>query len=122
MKSPRGYVYEKVVGCVVFKYKYSLKEKAFEHFLDSLIVWWKQSNPNKPFEENDLGKLKIMMLLFFTVANSCNPNEDGLLKVFNNFIAIPYGHIEKDIFDLIGYKKGRIGKYLITQRKIQIVL
>lgn len=121
MQSPKGYVYEKVVGSVVFKYKYSLKERSFEHFLDSLIDWWKQSHPNKPFEENNLGKLKIMMLLFFTVAKSCNRNEDGLLKVFNNFYAMPYGHIEKDIFDLIKYKKGRIGKYLITQSKIEIV-
>ena len=63
------------------------------------------SNTDKDFKENDLSVLKIMMLLFFTVAASVKQDDEGLLKVFNNFVAMPIGHIESDVWDIIKCQK-----------------
>ena len=64
-----------------------------------------------------------MMLLFFTSACTATDKkgEDGLLNIFNKFCAMPIGHVEVEIFDLIGYKQGRIGRFMIHQNKLEII-
>lgn len=79
------------------------------------------SNTDKDFKENDLSVLKIMMLLFFTVAASVKQDDEGLLKVFNNFVAMPIGHIESDVWDIIKYKKGIIGQFRISNKGLEVV-
>jgi uncharacterized phage-associated protein len=70
----------------------SPKLLAFEYFVSTLHKWYGDKR------ENDMSKLKLMKLLFFTVAISANRNEEGLLSTFNNFMALPYGHVESDVY------------------------
>lgn len=100
----------------VFRYKTSEKEIIFTHLLSSIVVWWRQENPETDFNNNDLGSIKIHKLLFFIVAASCNDKNEGLLKHFS-FSAGPYGHIDYGIHQLIEYRKGVFGKYRITKQK-----
>ena len=42
----------------------------------------------------------LMKLLFFTSAVGSNRNNNkGLLDIFDNFYALPYGAIENDVYD-----------------------
>ena len=78
----------------------SAKVKAFEYLLVKLVGWHQQETQS---ENNDISVLKGMKLLFFVSAvNSPITTEDTLLdKVFNNFVAMPYGHVESDIYSAI---------------------
>lgn len=114
-------ILEKKVNCVVFRYKTSKKEKCFHYFIEAIATEWIMANTDKDFKENDLGLLKIMMLLFFTVAASTKNNNDGLLKIFNNFVANPMGHIEADVWDIVKYKKGIIGQFKINSKNLEVI-
>jgi uncharacterized phage-associated protein len=70
---------------------------AFDYFVYKLQQWFYRRNSLGT--ENDLSKLKVIKLLFFTVAISANRDEDGLLTTFDNFVALPYGHVESDIYE-----------------------
>ena len=107
-------------GKFIFKYKSSKKEEAFKYIVYQIINWWIKENKNVDFAENNLGKLKVMKLLFFTVSSSSNRNDSGLLKIFNNWHALPYGHVEKDIMNLFEYRKGDFGWFIIDQEKITL--
>ena len=113
-------ILKKKVNCCLFRYKTSKKEAAFHYFLEAIATQWIMNNTDKDFKENDLSLLKIMLLLFFTVATSANDDE-GLLKVFNNFVAMPMGHIESDIWDIVKYKKGVIGKFRISNKSLEVI-
>lgn len=102
-----------------WKYKTSPKEKAFECFVLGIIKWWSEKNPKKEWEQNDLSTLKILKLLFFASAVGSNSKGgDGLLKIFDNWVAMPYGHIEKDIYDLIRHKKGEFSFFIISDKRM----
>lgn len=107
-----------------FRYKTSKKEKMFEYIVLELLKWWKEANPNKEIYDNDLGTLKVMKLLFFTVASSTNSyyhnskKEVGLLEIFDKWYARPYGHIEGDIDELIRFRKGKFKSFEITPKQI----
>lgn len=51
---------------------------------------------------NDLSKIKVLKLLFFVSAVDADSNNDGLLDIFNNYCALPYGPVESDIYDTLG--------------------
>lgn len=108
---------DKITSNGVFRYKTSEKEQAFQYIVLHLLNWWKEANPDKDINDNDLGRLKISKLLFFVVAISSDRDNDGLLKVFNNWIARPYGHFEGDIDELIKHKNGEFELFTITQMK-----
>lgn len=99
------------------RYKTSVKEQAFERIVLGLIDWWIEANPDKPFEQNDLGELKIMKLLFFVVAGSAIQHNEGLLNIFT-FHAQPYGHVELDIQELIRYRQGKFKLFTITTKQL----
>lgn len=99
----------------VFRYKTSKKEKVFKGIVMYLVKWWIEANPGKDFNDcNDLGILKVSKLLFFV----CASNTD-LLKVFS-FWANPLGHEEKDVSELIRFRKGNFGMFTISTKKITI--
>jgi len=81
------------------------KKIAFEYFVYQLHNWYKEAYGNINF--NDLSTLKVLKLLFFTVAAGTNRNSvDTLLdNTFNNFCAMPYGHVESDVYTYIKYKQ-----------------
>ena len=71
---------------------------AFEYFVYQLNNWYKEVYGN--VEENDLSTLKVLKLLFFTTAVGTNKDSENTLLdcVFYNFYAMPYGHVESDIY------------------------
>lgn len=75
-----------------------VKIKAFEYFITQLIAWYKEENGQETFKHNDLSRLKVLKLHFFVCASRANEKEDGLLSIFDNFWAMPYGHVESDIY------------------------
>mgnify|MGYP003610257323 CR=1 FL=1 len=98
--------------------KETTKEKAFEQFVLGLIKWWAEVNPEKEWEENDLSILKVLKILFFVSAVGADSKGDGLLNIFDNWVAMPYGHVEKDVFDLIRHKKGEFSFFTLTNTRI----
>lgn len=79
-----------------------LKINAFEYVLYKLDEWYKEKNaPNT--QNNDISILKALKLLFFTSAvDSRKEESDTLLDiVFDKFVAMPYGHVESDVYSNI---------------------
>ena len=76
----------------------SVKIKCFEFLTENLLNWFSsQSNSH-----NDFSKLKLFKLLFFVSAVDASESENGLLEIFDKFHAMPYGHVESDIYDNFG--------------------
>lgn len=78
------------------------KLKAFEYFVFKLTDWYKEAYGSDTIEGNDLSKLKIFKLHFFTTAITTSVSEDGLLGVFNKFYALPFGPVESDVYNDLG--------------------
>lgn len=76
------------------------KKNYFEYFVFELVEAYKkefQLDSNEEFNKrNDFSKLKVLKLLFFASSSS-----SPMLTIFNNFHAMPNGHVESDIYDLI---------------------
>ena len=54
-------------------------------------------------ESNDLSTLKVLKLIFFVTAVDTNSDsQESLLDtVFDKFYAMPYGHVESDVYSII---------------------
>lgn len=76
------------------------KKLAFEYFLYQLQIWYKEANGKEP---NDLSILKVLKLLFFTASVGTSDGiKDYLLdNVFDNFVAMPYGHVESNMYNYL---------------------
>lgn len=74
------------------------KIKAFEYLIQQLIVWFKESKPGVDYS-TDFTKLKLTKLLFFTTAVNTSERNQGLLEVFDNYWALPFGHVESDVYN-----------------------
>lgn len=74
---------------------------AFEYVLFKLTEWFMKENNLSSYTEfdqsNDLNKLKVIKLHFFVSA--VNSNKNHLLGTFDKFYAMPYGHVESDIYN-----------------------
>jgi uncharacterized phage-associated protein len=96
----------------------NLKLTAFEYVLFKLIQLYKSKmnfdNDNEFNKNNDFSKLKVIKLHFFVSA--VNSKNNRLLDVFNNFYAMPYGHVESDIYCNISNLK----RYIISKNSIEI--
>jgi len=77
---------------------------AFEYTLSRLHDWYKEAYTES--SKNDISILKSLKLLFFISAVDANINSQNTLldNTFNNFVAMPYGHVESDVYD--GIKQG----------------
>lgn len=77
------------------------KKIAFEYLIFKLIEWFKScqglENDTEFNSHNDFNKLKVIKLHFFVVA--INSNSNNLLELFDQFYAMPYGHVESDIYN-----------------------
>ena len=93
------------------------KTIAFDYFVYQLLNWYKEAY-GEGVNDNDLSTLKVLKLLFFTTAiGTSKQNNDSLLdKTFDKFFAMPYGHVEGDIYDDIKKKKTcyNINNYITT--------
>lgn len=98
------------------------KISMFEYFVLRLVQRYSGSS----MDNNDLSILKLMKLLFFVTSysvevaetskniNQDNKNED-LLNLFNNFVAMPYGHVEIDVYNYLRNNFYRIGQIEINR-------
>lgn len=86
------------------------KITAFEYFQYKLVKWFCEANElvfdkafaSKISEVNDLSLIKTFKLHFLISAVQADTNNDGgLLNVFNNFKALPYGPVETDIYNAV---------------------
>ncbi|WP_439695376.1 type II toxin-antitoxin system antitoxin SocA domain-containing protein [Mucilaginibacter sp. AW1-7] len=73
------------------------KLAAFDYVVFRLSEWYTEKNGQ--WQNNDLSRLKVTKLLFFVTAVSSTSDNPGLLNVFDNFAAMPYGHVESEIQD-----------------------
>lgn len=79
------------------------KEEAFEYLVYKLVEWFEQSTGK--VDRNDLSTLKVLKLTFFVsaVGTTKKSKETLLDDVFDKFVAMPYGHVESDVYS--GIKK-----------------
>lgn len=73
----------------------------FEYFLKKLVGWFCDYhgigiNDFNNHPHNDLSKLKVIKLHFFACSTS-----PQALEVFNDFRAMPYGHVESDVYSAL---------------------
>ena len=89
------------------------KRPYFEYLVKLLIKWHREKTG---LEQNDLSTLKVLKLLFFVSAIDSSPDSNNTLvdDPFNNFYAMPYGHVESDIYDLI--KKKALVEVSVTNK------
>lgn len=95
----------------------------FEYILKCLLDWNREARiiqgpPISP-EDNDLSILKSLKLLFFVSAARTTSQEHSTLleDVFDKFYAMPYGHVESDIYDHIRSTKGKLNYFNIDSKK-----
>ena len=91
------------------------KLKYFEYFLSVLL------DISDKKENNDFSILKVQKLLFLTVAIDSGKDKANVLinKIFDNFVAMPYGHVESDIYSAIRHKKFEF--FTITSSKTELI-
>lgn len=91
------------------------KIKAFEYLLLRLIEWFDESVNYQI--ENDISTLKALKLLFFVASVGTVKDSTGTLldTPFDNFVAMPYGHVESEIYSAM--KKGEISNIKIDNSK-----
>lgn len=96
-----------------------MKLNAFEYVVLRLIEWQKEINLN---DKNDISSLKALKMLFFVVAAiSKNGRKNILLKeVFSEFFAMPFGHMEKFIFDTLREKDGNLNYFQMDNKEAQL--
>lgn len=87
------------------------KVEYFEYFVYRLVKDCGLEN----FKSNDFRYLKINSLLFY----SCAVNSD-LLSVFDNWYALPYGHVEKDIYEYYKNNKGKFSWFTIHRGNLEL--
>lgn len=97
------------------------KHQFFEYLLNSLLKWYSEGESEK---DNDLSILKSLKLLFLITAADIEINksdfnnikEDLLIfNTFNNFCALPLGHVESDIYDYIKKTRGSLSSFSINR-------
>ncbi|WP_053003822.1 hypothetical protein [Sphingobacterium sp. Ag1] len=71
-----------------------------------LLEFSKWFSEFKPIESNDLSILKALKLIFFACSITSS-KDNSLLKNGFNFVAMPLGHVETDIYD--AYKGKQFG-------------
>lgn len=91
----------------------SQKKDLFEYFVYLVYQWYCEAK-NLDFHQggiNDLSKLKLIKLHFFACSTS-----DSALGIFNNFHALPYGHVESDVYQIID----QLNNFTITKSSLVI--
>ena len=93
----------------------SEKLDSFEYFVSKLVEWYNDAFGT--IVGNDLSKLKVFKLHFFTTAVSTTTKDEGLLKIFGDFHALPYGPVESDIYSRLN----ELNYFRITNSCVEII-
>lgn len=72
-----------------------------DYIVYKLIEWLEQLGYSKEVALKRIDKLTTMKMIFFIVAASTSPKRNyyGLLNIFDNFVAMPYGPVELDVYE-----------------------
>lgn len=102
----------------------TLKYNLFEYMIDGIISWYKDVDKDVDVY-NELNRLKLIKLNFFISAASTEGKKDGLLAYFDNFSAMPFGHVESGIYDQIKsvipqQRKYTLGKFSIKLEDVSL--
>lgn len=92
----------------------SQKIAVFDYVVHQITVWYSEATNSDWQNNNDLSKLKITKLLFFITAVTASNEDEGLLSIFDNFSALPYGPVESDVYNDIA----KSNVYKITNGKL----
>lgn len=89
----------------------------FEEFLSLIVKWFCESYSIeiKNFNDhprNDLSKLKVIKIHFFAVTTS-----DDAISKFDSFYAMPFGHVESDIYSNLD----SLRYFSVSSSKLQII-
>jgi uncharacterized phage-associated protein len=91
------------------------KISAFQYVLHLLLNWYESETGHE--ESNDLSILKALKLLFFVTAADIIANKEIekslLLTVFDRYHALPLGHVESDVYDVIQASEGALSHFLL---------
>jgi hypothetical protein len=100
--------------------KNSDKVYAFEFLVRELLKWY---NSNSTLGYNDFSTLKILKLLFFVSAANANQNFHSILleDLFNRFHAMPYGHVESDIYDTLKSELGKLNYFEVGPKSTVVI-
>jgi uncharacterized phage-associated protein len=85
----------------------------FELMIDKFHEWYDEF-PNNKLKEANFTILKLIKLNFFVSGISCSPSEKGLLGLFDNYYAMPLGHVESDIYK----QKDKLSNYRFSGHTI----
>ncbi|RZK60216.1 MAG: DUF4065 domain-containing protein [Pedobacter sp.] len=93
----------------------------FEYTIKSLINWYAELGCRE--EENNFSVLKSLKLLFFVSAANSEPSKKSLLleDVFDEFFALPYGHVESSVYKEIKNQNGALNYYHINNSKVSLL-
>lgn len=95
---------------------HQLKADCFEFLMDELVKWVEEKGGNP---KRYLNLLKVIKLNFFVAAASSSETSEGLLTVFDEFYALPYGHVESDVYNIIkNQSNAQLKKYTIMSNGI----
>lgn len=79
------------------------------------------------YKKNDFSLLKVQKLLFLTTCVNIEKNEadnntqdNGLIQIFDNWVAMPTGHVEMDIYNYWKKNEGDFGWFIINQSETLI--
>lgn len=91
------------------------KTLAFEYFVYKLYTCYENAVGN--VDDNDFSTLKVLKLLFFCSAIEAEEESKTTLldNPFDNFFAMPYGHVESDIYNSI--RKDELKYFCIDNKK-----
>ena len=96
----------------------NLKIELFEYTISHLINWYEEVHPEETIPRDVLSKLKAFKLHFFVCAiNAKSGDEKDLTNLYDNFSALPYGHVESDVYDNLG----RMRHYTLGNGSIQYI-
>ena len=91
----------------------------FEYLVTELLKW--EGNGNIKVD-NDFSILKSLKLLFFVSAVGTDAKSENTLldKVFDNFLAMTYGHVECEIYEEYKIKDGDFSSIKIDKYSTKI--
>ncbi|MBF0576383.1 type II toxin-antitoxin system antitoxin SocA domain-containing protein [Dysgonomonas sp. GY617] len=96
------------------------KIKSFEYLVGKFIHWYSEVAPFYGYKPNDyewaFSKLTILKLLF--LVSAVEEDEKDLLNTFNNFVALPHGPVESDIYNAMNNNK--VINYNITENGLTV--
>ena len=96
------------------------KYKLFEYMIDGIIAWYKVVAPDANVK-SELNRLKLIKLNFFISAASTEGKKYGLLQYFDKFHAMPFGHVESEVYDHVKSSLTIEKKYYLGKDSIEIL-